>query len=151
MRLLFSPMENGIYVAFENSRGRYWSFFNSPPKSISHVGKEYLRNRFPNVRDKRHVDFIKHHWDLVMNNNAQFERDESILAIGDKVVMHTCHEAQHETYRDRVWIVESHPWSSGGREVVMLSGFSGAFATKFLRRVDDDTEDGRDPSAASRN
>lgn len=56
---------------------------------------------------------------------------------GDKVVMHTCYEAQHEKYKDRVWTVRSNPWMLCGSEVVLLEGFSGGFATEYLRVVED--------------
>ena len=58
-----------------------------------------------------------------------------ILNVGDKVVMHTCLEA--ETHKDKVWTVSSNPWILGGHtEVVMLEGHRGCFATEYLRKVD---------------
>lgn len=62
MKLMFYPQPNGLYVAFVNKRGRYWSWFNSPPASINHVDRSYLQGRWPNVRDVRHVNFIKREW-----------------------------------------------------------------------------------------
>lgn len=54
---------------------------------------------------------------------------------GDQVVMHSCYEARKEKNKDRVWIVNSEPWELYGSEVVLLDGYNGGFATKFLRVV----------------
>lgn len=55
------------------------------------------------------------------------------LHVGDKVIMHTCYEA--EKYRNKVWAVVSEPWDLCGSEVVMLDGYRGGFATEFLKKV----------------
>ncbi|MGG1670010.1 hypothetical protein ACIFOE_05035 [Paenibacillus sp. NRS-1783] len=57
------------------------------------------------------------------------------MKLGDKVVMHSCFEARKATNKDKVWTVNSEPWELYGSEVVMLDGYSGGFATKFLRNV----------------
>jgi hypothetical protein len=61
------------------------------------------------------------------------ERNE-MLKKGDKVVMHTCSEA--EVYKGKIWTVASNVWKLCGTDVVMLEGFSGAFAVKYLQKVD---------------
>lgn len=58
------------------------------------------------------------------------------LKKGDKVVMHTCGEAEH--YDGQIWtcisdeqkLHESHKYN-----VVWLKGFSGCFAAKYLQKV----------------
>jgi hypothetical protein len=55
------------------------------------------------------------------------------LKIGEQVVMHTCREASK--YADKIWTTRSEPWDLCGSEVIMLEGFSGGFATEYLRRV----------------
>lgn len=59
------------------------------------------------------------------------------LRKGDKVVMHTCIEA--ETHDGKVWTCRSdefkhhpnHDYTS-----IMLEGFSGSFQTEFLQKID---------------
>ena len=58
------------------------------------------------------------------------------LQKGDKVVMHTCYEAELEKYKNKVWTVTSNPWDLCGSEVVNLEGFSGGFATEYLKKAD---------------
>jgi threonine dehydrogenase-like Zn-dependent dehydrogenase len=58
---------------------------------------------------------------------------EKMLKKGDKVVMHTCGEAEY--YNGKIWTVSSNPWNLCGSEVVMLDGFSGGFATEYLQKV----------------
>lgn len=55
------------------------------------------------------------------------------LHIGDKVIMHTCAEA--EKYKGRVFYVASEPWDLCGSEVVFLDGYKGGFAIEYLRKV----------------
>jgi len=57
----------------------------------------------------------------------------SDLHAGDSVVMHTCLEA--EKHNSKVWTVESEPWDVCGSEVVLLKGYSGGFATQFLKKI----------------
>ncbi len=57
------------------------------------------------------------------------------LHSGEQVVMHTCREAQMDKYKDKVWTTRSEPWDLCGSEVIMLEGFSGGFATEYLKRV----------------
>jgi phosphoribosyl-ATP pyrophosphohydrolase len=57
-----------------------------------------------------------------------------MLKKGDKVVMHTCLEA--ETYNGRIWTCEGDEFkanSSGNG--VFLEGFSGYFYTEYLQKV----------------
>ncbi|MBD8521831.1 hypothetical protein [Lysinibacillus fusiformis] len=58
---------------------------------------------------------------------------------GDKVVMHTCMEAQfHEGI---VWDVSYDEFTRNGQHpVVFLEGFSGSFAVEYLRKVDPSEE-----------
>lgn len=57
-----------------------------------------------------------------------------MLKKGDKVVMHTCGEAEH--HNGRIWTVSSEKeWELCGSMVVMLEGFSGAFLAKYLQKV----------------
>ncbi|MEK5089073.1 hypothetical protein MKY98_19415 [Paenibacillus sp. FSL M8-0228] len=48
--------------------------------------------------------------------------------------MHGSYEARKEKYKDKVWTVESEPWDLCGSEVVRLEGYSGGFATEYLKR-----------------
>lgn len=56
-----------------------------------------------------------------------------MLKIGDKVVMHTCYEA--EKYHGKVWTVRSSESEICGSKVVWLEGFCGCFAVEFLKEV----------------
>jgi len=55
------------------------------------------------------------------------------MKIGTKVRMVNCLEA--ENYKDRVWVIASEPWQVGGNWVVLLEGYKGGFAVKFLEEV----------------
>jgi hypothetical protein len=56
------------------------------------------------------------------------------MEAGTRVTMVNCLEA--EKYKDRVWVTESKPWRIPcGEWLVLLQGFSGGFAVKFLREV----------------
>lgn len=55
------------------------------------------------------------------------------LKKGDKVVMHTCLEA--ERHAGKIWTCRSDESEMCGSKVVWLDDFSGAFATKFLQKV----------------
>lgn len=52
---------------------------------------------------------------------------------GDKVVMHTCGEAKH--YEGIVWTCRTGEQDLCGSPVVWLEGFSGGFASRYLRKV----------------
>ena len=52
----------------------------------------------------------------------------------DHVIMVGCMEAEH--HEGEVWAAASNAWQICGTEVVMLEGFSGSFATEFLRLTD---------------
>ncbi|QDA30233.1 hypothetical protein [Paenibacillus polymyxa] len=54
---------------------------------------------------------------------------------GYQVIMQNCYEARKEKNKDKVWTVNSEPWELCGSEVVLLDGYNGGFATKFLRVV----------------
>jgi hypothetical protein len=58
------------------------------------------------------------------------------LKKGDKVVMHTCGEAEH--YDGKIWTCrtdESKLHPSHNYTVVWLEDFSGCFATEYLQKV----------------
>ena len=58
------------------------------------------------------------------------------LKKGDKVVMHTCIEAK--AHDGTVWTCttdEYQQYSEHSYTVIMLEGFSGSFATKYLQKV----------------
>jgi hypothetical protein len=57
------------------------------------------------------------------------------LTKGEQVVMHTCREASNPKYAGKVWTTTSEPWDLCGSEVIKLEGFSGGFATEYLKRV----------------
>lgn len=61
-----------------------------------------------------------------------------MLKKGDLVVMHTCMEADNPKNEGKIWTCKSdefkhHP--SHDYTVIMLEGFSGSFATKYLQKV----------------
>jgi hypothetical protein len=62
------------------------------------------------------------------------------LKIGDKVVMHTCGEAEFPKYFGKVWTCKTDEYTTGEglyeQNLVFLEGFSGSFATEFLQLVD---------------
>jgi hypothetical protein len=56
---------------------------------------------------------------------------------GDSVVMHTCHEASFEKYKDKVWTCQTDSFLDRGKqEVVFLEDFSGYFLAQFLKIQD---------------
>ncbi len=66
----------------------------------------------------------------------QPKRKKSGLKPGDQVMMHSCYEARKEKYKDKVWTVDSESWDLCGSEVIRLEGYSGGFATEFLKKVE---------------
>lgn len=55
-----SPEGGGIMFSFTDGNGnRAETWFGAPPGSIDHVCLVYLKNRFPNVKNDRHCQFIK--------------------------------------------------------------------------------------------
>ncbi|MFP4976362.1 hypothetical protein ACE6ED_13245 [Paenibacillus sp. CN-4] len=74
------------------------------------------------------------------------ERKETTkLKKGDRVVMHTCIEA--ETHNGRIWTCSSDQFTRGtgalAQDSVFLEGFSGLFASEYLQKVILPTEDER--------
>lgn len=68
---------DGYMSRFTDGKGNYTdSWWCSPPESIDHVGPEYLpqRHRHPNVRNARHIEFIKRRFKEEMANL----RDEKV-------------------------------------------------------------------------
>lgn len=59
---MWKDRDGNVFSRFTDGNGLYTdSYWCSPPSSIDHVGPEYLpqRHRHPNVRNDRHVEFIK--------------------------------------------------------------------------------------------
>ncbi|MFC7443449.1 hypothetical protein [Laceyella putida] len=56
-----------------------------------------------------------------------------MLRKGDKVVMHTCLEA--DAHRGKVWTCKSDEFMKGEQRLVFLEGFSGYFAAEYLQVV----------------
>jgi hypothetical protein len=71
-------------------------------------------------------------------------QERSTLKKGDKVVMHTCMEANNPKYLGRIWTCKTDAYRNKGYDydVIFLEGFSGSFAAEFLQKVNvsDDTE-----------
>lgn len=58
------------------------------------------------------------------------------LKIRDKVVMHSCGEAEFPQYKDKIWTCQTDSFiNSAKQEVVFLEGFSGYFLTKYLKQI----------------
>ncbi|WP_413373230.1 hypothetical protein [Paenibacillus taichungensis] len=62
------------------------------------------------------------------------------LRHGDKVVMHTCDEANFADYHGRIWTCGSNEWVSGEgvyaeRHVILDDWLNGPFLTKYLQKV----------------
>lgn len=54
---------------------------------------------------------------------------------GDKVVMHTCAEAEMPKYKGKILVCDSDSFvSKSGQEVVFLEGVSGFFLCDFLKK-----------------
>lgn len=66
----------------------------------------------------------------------QEEKEKPNIHIGDKVVMHTCYEA--EVYDGKLWTVTTEPRMMCGTWVVWLEGFSGCFDCQYLQVVKED-------------
>lgn len=63
-------------------------------------------------------------------------RSVNRLKKGDKVVMHTCIEANYHKYYGRIWTCKTDQFKAKcGSDVVFLEGFSGYFSTIFLQLV----------------
>jgi len=60
-----------------------------------------------------------------------------MLKKGDRVVMHTCGEAEH--YDGRIWTCSVDEYSTGEgiykQNLVFLDGFGSSFLTKYLQKV----------------
>lgn len=61
------------------------------------------------------------------------------LKKGDLVIMHTCGEADAEKYNGRVWVCRTDEYTTGEgkykQQLVFLEGFTGAFAAKYLQKI----------------
>ena len=55
---------------------------------------------------------------------------------GDKVVMHSCGEANFPKYKGKIWTCKTDSYIDKSKEdVVFLDGFSGCFSSRFLQVV----------------
>ena len=62
------------------------------------------------------------------------ENKTATFSKGEKVVMHTCLEADY--FKGKVWECLTDSYKDRcGQDVVFLTGFSGSFLTKFLQKV----------------
>lgn len=77
-------------------------------------------------------DLVK--WKSMTTEKNIQERKTTTLKKGDKVVMHTCMEANF--YKDRVWTCKTDSYKKeSGTEVVFLEGFRGCFSVDFLKKA----------------
>ncbi|MDY7964483.1 hypothetical protein [Bacillus thuringiensis] len=122
----------GVAMIYTTSGGKQSStYFPGPPEDIDHVCLDYMKGRFGNVRTWKQVDFIKQKYKEGYQTIFGVI-DE--LKVGDKVVMHTCGEAEH--YDGKVWTCRTDQFkASSGSQVVFLEGFSGYFLVEYLQRV----------------
>jgi hypothetical protein len=62
-----------------------------------------------------------------------------MLKKGDKVVMHTCIEAENPKNEGRIWTCKIDEYTQGEgvykQNLIFLEGFSGSFSTKFLQKI----------------
>jgi hypothetical protein len=135
MKPTFEMIKNengGVDMTYTTSGGKQSStYFPSPPEDIDHVCINYMKGRFGNVRTWKQVDFIKRKYKEAYQM-AFGVVDE--FKIDDKVVMHTCGEADH--YNGKIWTCRTDQFkSSSGSQVVFLEGFSGYFLARYLQRV----------------
>ncbi len=78
-------------------------------------------------------------WKRLMKKKIEDQRKRrekkgaNVLRKGEKVVMHSCAEASH--YDGKIWECETDSYDYYGTELVFLKGFSGAFWTKYLQKV----------------
>lgn len=69
--------------------------------------------------------------DAYINNNKT-----ETFKKGDKVKMHTCHEATLAVYKDKIWTCQTDSFLARDKsEVVFLENFSGYFSAEFLVKV----------------
>ncbi|MFK7048746.1 hypothetical protein FLACOL_01088 [Flavobacterium columnare] len=55
---------------------------------------------------------------------------------GDKVVMHSCIEANYHLHKGKIWTTQTNSYIDRHQdEVVLLECFSGSFLTKYLQLV----------------
>lgn len=56
---------------------------------------------------------------------------------GDKVLMHTCGEANFPKYKGKIWTCKTDSYKDrANQDVVFLEGFSGYFSCEYLQIVD---------------
>ena len=69
------------------------------------------------------------------DNYIKVNRTETFKK-GDKVVMHSCIEAQLPDHNGKIWTCQTDSFlSKGNEDFVFLEGFSGSFSTEYLQRV----------------
>ncbi|MGM7635654.1 hypothetical protein [Bacillus sp. Hm123] len=67
--------------------------------------------------------------------------NDQVLRKGDQVVMHTCMEHESPENFGKIWTCNSNEFKlhpNHDYAVVMLEGYSGAFCTEFLQKVNVD-------------
>jgi len=69
-------------------------------------------------------------------NNYISENKTEIFSKGDKVVMHSCHEATFPEYNGKIWKCQTDSFQSkSSTDFVFLEGFSGCFLCRYLQIV----------------
>jgi hypothetical protein len=70
------------------------------------------------------------------NDNFIIENKTTTFKKGNKVVMHTCGEANFPKYKGKIWTCLTDSYLDRGKQdVVFLEGFSGCFSSKYLQIV----------------
>lgn len=55
---------------------------------------------------------------------------------GDKVIMHSCCEANIPNFKGKIWTCKTDSYlDKGKQEVVFIEGFNGCFIVEYLRPV----------------
>ncbi|MGX7745822.1 hypothetical protein [Rhodopseudomonas parapalustris] len=83
---------------------------------------------------------VRMQWRIIWKKE-RIDMKNNLLKKGDKVVMHTCIEA--ETYNGKIWTCRTDEYMSGGKNpygLIFLEGFCGSFATEYLQKVNIEQE-----------
>lgn len=72
---------------------------------------------------------------IMTNDTFINENQTKTLSKGDKVVMFDCMEADNPKNAGVIWTCKTDSYKDRSKQdVVFLEGFSGCFATKFLKK-----------------
>ena len=72
----------------------------------------------------------------MITNKYIIENKTATLKKGDKVVMHSCYEANLPEYKGKVWTCQTDSYlDKSNEELIFLEGFSGCFFVKYLQQV----------------